>query len=384
MSYWYLRSLKDRWELNESTTNKFDLPERGHLSGLLLKLTIDTATALHNYNNPFPMQRTTMRIVGNGNVEIDDLRGRQLQAMNFWDTGEMPQDHVVTRTNNALTQFSFIPFGRYLKDEKYGLILENFGAGVEFEETNTFSTTYYSDTESKLSVLGLFRKKPEPGLFSGGYFKKRQILNKDAASETQYSVKLPTRAKLRQIHLFSEPDLSATTYLPAAVPYTLLNRIWLGVKSKEEYILNNVRTEHFAQLMHQMYGREARTRIWTYAVSGGGVTDSMIYEPTISVGMVNRSAGGQVVEDGNTMWERCKNLYGFNAAGTATSVNCFLDTKGILYHGNVPLLFIDPMADADAFLDADAMKDVYVEFTEGSSSGNIYVVLDELQETYPS
>lgn len=383
MPYWYWRPLKTALELNENSTNKFDLPERGHLSALALKLTIDTAAALHDYNDPYPMQRTTLRLVGNGNVEIIDLRGRQLQALNWWNKGEMPSDHVVTRTNNALTQFSLMNLGRFLGDPKYGLVLEKFSAGVEFEETNTFSTTYYSDTESNLSVLGLFRKDPEAGLFEGGYLRKRQIKNKDCSSESQYGVKLPTVNKLRGIHLFSEPDLSATTFLPSAVPYTVLNRIWLGVKSREEYVLDNVRTEHWAQLIHQWLGREARTRIWTYAVSGGGVTDSMIYEPTISVGMVNRAAGGQVVEDATTMWERCKKLYGFNAAGTATSVNCFLDTKGILYHGLVPLLMVDPKAGEEAWLDAEALKDVYVEFDEGSS-GNIYVVLDELQKTYPS
>lgn len=384
MPYWYWRSLKDRWELDENTTNRFNLPERGHLSGLALKLTIDTATALHDYNNPYPFQRTDIRIVGNGNVELMDLRGRQLQAINWFETKKMPQDHVLTRTNNALTQFAYIPFGRYMGDPDFGLILQNFAAGIEFEETNTFSTTYYSDTESKLSILGLFRKNPEAGMFAGGYFKKRQIINKDAASETQYGVKLPTVNKLKQIHLFDEPDLSATTYLPACVPYTLVERLFLSIKSKEEYILNNVRSEHFAQLIHQYFKLMAQTEIWTYAVSGGGVTDSMIYEPTISLAMCNRAAGGQVVENGNTMWERCKDLYGFNAAGTATSVNCFLKTTGILYHGLIPLLMIDPLAGEESYLDAYENRDIYVEITEGASTGNWYIVLDELQKTYPS
>lgn len=383
MSYWYWRTLKDLWTVDESTTNKFDLPERGHLSGLAIKLRETNETNIDTYDNPYPMQKTTIRIVGNGNVEIMDLRGRQLQAINFWESGEMPHDHLINWDANVVEQFAYIPFGRFLGDPKYGLILENFAAGVEFEETNTFDTTYYTNNSCVYRILGLFRKNPEPGLFDGGFFKKRQIKDKVCATESEFDVKLPVTNKLKQIHMFIEPALSSN--LPVTVPYTQMSRVWLGIKSKEEYILNNERVEHFARVIHDWLGRKAATRVFGFGTGGDCKIDTQIYERNMSQITVCHSAGGFAYEKAATFWERIANVFTRSTAGALSQRTFYLDADGILYHGNLPLLMIDPLeADEEKYLDAEAMKDVYVSFTEGASTGHIYIVLDELQKTYPT
>ena len=386
MAYWYWRPLKTDWVLAQATSDKFVLPEKGMLSALMIRLQSTLAAEISNYNNPYPMQRITLRVLGNGTKEIVDLRGRQLQAMNFWDTGEMPLDLLNVLIGSVIPQYAFIPFGRYIGDPRYGLDLSRFAAGVEFEETNTFQSTKYTANSDKLTVWGLFRKDPEAGLFEGGYLKKRQILNKDAKTETQYPVKLPTRNKLRQINMFTEPDLDASTYLPKTGPFTNLNNFWLGVKSREEYIYDNLSASYFARLMHQMYHRRPHTRIWCGAKGAADrVIDTMIYERTLSHVTPCGSATAYITGVLNTtMWERCEIPLVFTDAGAATSCNCYLSSNGILYHGHFPLLMQDPLSGEEDWLDAKAMADVYIEVTEAASLGNWYIVLDELQKTYPS
>jgi len=386
MGYWYWRPLKTQWDLDHAVTQRFDLPERGYLSGLLLKLHVATVTVLTNLVDPYPMQKIDLRVVGNGNKEIIDLRGRQLQAMNYWDKGVMPWDTLTTLLGQGVNQYSFIPFGRYMGDKRYGLILDRFAAGVQFEESNTFSDTNYTAGSSKLDIYGMFRKDPEADMFNGGFLKKRQVLNKNTASEKQYSVKLPTDNKLRQINLFTEPDIGTDDFLPDTGPFSNLEYIWLGIKSKEEYILNKMSASQWARFIHQHYNRKPETKMWTLSgPSPGEVLDTMIYEREDSMVQVNQGEHDyNVVLNNLTMWERCEILHGYDKDGVGHGTNCYLRNTGICYHGHVPILMQDPMSAEEEWLDAKENKDVYVEFDESASTGNIYVVLDELQKTYPT
>jgi len=383
-SYWYWRNLKKDWVIDENTTNRFDLPERGHVSALLWKLRTKNETYLGTYDDPHPVQRVTKaRILGNGNFEIVNLSGRQLHAMNFWDRGEMPKEGLCEIDTAEQEQYAYIPFGRWLGDKKYGLKLENFTAGVQFEETNNISTTYYVDAETKYTVYALMRKNPEPDLFAGGFLRKRNIITKDAASETQYAVKLPTLNKLRQLHVFSEPTY-ASGILSTTI-FTLVQYLWLSIKSKEEYMIDNIKTDLWARLIHDFLGRLAHTQKRIYTQTGGGYHDTMIYEKRNSQMQNLMTNFGVIVGDATTDLTRFQRVYSYNHDGSELiSRYALLDTWGICLHGDIPLLMLDPRSDEDEWLDTELNKDVYVEVTEGSSAGNWYVVLDELQKTYPS
>jgi hypothetical protein len=386
MGYWYWRNLKKDWVQDESATNRFDLPERGAVSGLKVIVQQKNATYLCNgYNDPYPVHRISPRILGNGNYEVVNLRGRQLEAMNFWETGEMSRRLLWTVTGQTITEELFIPFGRWLGDTKYGLWLEKFGAGVQFEDTNTWDTSYVTDTYQKYTIYALMRKDPEPNLFSGGFLRKRQIVNKDTASETQYAVKIPTENKLKQLYVFTEPDLSSSTYLPVTTPFTNINALWLSIKSKEEYIWDNVSSAVVAYTMHQMYSRKAETE----GLSGGGQSsatfnDSKIYERQGTAYGGFNTDFVDCVENANTNLERIIKTHTYDAAGSAVTHQYYWKAWGICPHGIIPLLMQDPMSDEADWLDAKANKDVYVEATEGASTGNWYIVTDELEKTYPT
>lgn len=386
MGYWYWRPLKSDWVLNENTSNRFTLPNKGHLSGLHCVLESRAYTQNYAVDNSWPSQVVDVRIVGNGNKEILDLRGRQIQAINFWETNQIPHDTLIDTTNADMRQHLIIPFGRFLGDEKYGLILDKFSAGVQFEDTNVISTAVLCDGYSKYTIYGLFRKDPEPGIFSGGYFSKRQILNEDTLTRTQHSVTLPTTNLLKQVHLFTESDMS--TYQPTTAMRSILSKIWLGIKSQEEYIIDNMDFRNFYQMMHQKYGRKAHSVITTDTlVDQDCYTDTMIYDREITN---VTSLGIFVVGDLSPVeykWDREERVTRYRLYhhdNTRSAGYLMLHSVGVGYQGNAPLLMIDPMAEEEAYLDSKELGDVTVEFTEAASTENVYIVLDELQKTYPT
>jgi len=382
--YWYWRQLKSSWVLDESSTNRFDLPEKGSLSGLMVNLSGTVARNIVNYAEVWPVQQTSVRVVANGNFEIMNLRGRQLHAMNMWDKGKLASEGCFENATWVNQQTLVFPFGRYLGDTKYGIDLGKFGAGVQVEETNTISTSNYTDATSAWSVYGLFRKNPEANLFSGGFFRKRQISNKTAASETQYPFKLPTEAKLKQIYVFTEP--TNTSNDPSTTPYTNINKLWLSIKSKEEFIIDGLSASYWARMIHDLYGRRAKTVIYAHSgTAAGHYVDTMIYERDTSQLTIMDSQEGYATEYADNNLERTCNLTCFNNAGTGSVRDVYVDSEGISLHGIIPLLLIDPENnDEPDYLDAKVNGDVYVEATEGASTGKWYIVLDELEKMYPS
>jgi len=384
MSYWYWRALKKDWTLNEGTTNKFSFPERGMLSGLAIHSIAVNNLNLDTYDRPYPIQRhTKLRVVGNGNFEIINAKGTQLQALDCWNRNSDPSGLYSQIDTHYQRNYFLLPFGRFMGDPLLGLDLSKFAAGVEFEETNDYSTTYHTDTYQKMDIYGLFRKTPEAGLFSGGFLKKRQIINKDAATETQYAVKLPTTAKLRQISLFTEGDVASG--VETGNPMYTANYVWLGIKSKEEYLLQNMRVREFAYWIHDIMGRKFTTDVTIHSGTGGlSYADTMLYRSKLISGIAHYGEAADIflmTLGGDT---RIKRVYAM-IAGTATEgAMGEVVSKGVALHGHVPLLLQEPNSEPEEWLDSKELADVYVEVTEGHSTGNWYIVLDELEDTYPS
>ena len=384
MGYWYWRNLKNGWVQDESADNSFDLPTEGYISGL--KITVEQKNAAYlcnGYDDPYPVDKINPQIWGNGNSPIVQLRGKELEAMNFWETGKLSERLLWTVTGQTLSEELILPFGRYLGDMKKGLICEKWKAGLQFKDTNTWSTSYVTDTYQKYTIDALMRKNPEANLFSEGYLSKRHISDEDSLARTQYAIKLPTKQKLKQIYVFTEPDLTnVTTYLPSITPFSNISKLWLSIKSLDEYLLNNVGTGWLAYMMHQMYGRVAETG----GISGGGTSSNMYVDTKIYERQESTFGGFNTnfnvpVEDAATNLERIMKMRCFDAAGSAQTSQFYWHAKGICPHGIIPLLLQDPMSDTPDWLDAGAVGDVHVACTEGTSGyGKWRIVLDELQK----
>jgi hypothetical protein len=387
MPYWYWRQLKNSLALTQATTNRFDFPERGAVSGLLVRQSSVNAATLRAYDSTWNIQRQKLRLVGNGNYEILNAEARHLAAAQFFETGKMPILFLPHYTGNTQSYDLLVQFGRYLGDPQYGLMLEKFASGVQFEETNTFSPTYYTAGSDALTVWALMYKDAPADMFSGGFFKKRQILNKDAATETQYAVKLPTSNPIKQIHMFFDGDLSSNIR-GSSFPSPVSN-VWLGVRSREEYILDNMSAAVLSRLMAARYGLIPVTKGWAYdnSAGSGSFFETCIYherESVISPVGSTGAAGSVLQEDMDSWQDSIARIKGRTDAGVAQSMECIIYSRGQALFGNLPLLMIDPLGPETSYLDADALKDVYVEFTESNATGNTYIVLDELEKTYPA
>lgn len=385
MSYWYWRPLKTAWELDEATTNRLDMPGQGALSGLAIQThVINVAAGLVDVDNPWPIQHhTKVRVVGNGNVEIVNTRAKYLQAMYCWDQDIDPDGYYVQSGGLYQRNFWYIPFGRYFGDMKYGLSLEKFVSGVQFEETNDISTSDYQDTYSQLEVYGLFYKNPGANMFPGGFLRKREIVDKDTAAATQYAVKLPTINRIKQIHIFSEPDLSS--HLDATAATTNVQYVWLSVKSRDEYLINNMRSIDLVNNIATVMNRKFRTGVQVHAGATAGLAyaDTMLYRrfpSTITPVAAAVADLAPVIDFGDR--RIIKTWVQAAGSGVGGSVSNVL-SQGHMLHGDIPLLIQDPMADETEWLDSNTLKDVYVEVTEGASSGDWRIVLDELEKGVP-
>jgi len=383
MGYWYWRPLKESWTLDEGTTNRFDLPDAGAISGLRIIHRGTTAKHLDTTDDIYPVQMSSLRILGNGNFEVVNARARQLHAIDFWNTGIPDPRPAIVWDGWQCGQEYFLPFGRYLGDPLYGLILDKFAAGVQLEETNTISTTNYDDATSKLDVYALMRKSPEAGLFSAGFLRKRNIATETASTRTQFGVKLPTLNKLRQIHLFSEPTI--TSGVQSTTIFVNVSKIWLSIKSKDEYLIDNFSAADFAYMIHSWLGRVPETVVFGGLAAANNYLDTMLYERTASHAMAVGAAAVKrsFTERDTTMLERAARIYGWDLDGIEQTSQHYLRSKGICLHGDIPLLMTEPEKDESAWLDADVNKNIYVEITEGASTGKWYLVLDELQKAYP-
>lgn len=382
--YWYWRNIVSSRDVEESTTDRFDLPEQGAVSGLHITLQARNAVDLDNaVDLPYPTEEfSQIRLVGNGNFELVNAQARMIEAMNFWETGNMSRKLLWTLRGIDLSEEIYIPFGRYLGDPMYGLKLENFASGVQFESTNTYDTTSWTDDYTKITVDALMRKNPEGNLFSGGFLRKRVVKDKTAATETQFGVKLPTDNKLKQIYIFSQPAYSS--HLLATTPFAEVSRLWLSIKSREEYIWNNQIFGSIAYYMHQLYDRVAHTEGLTGDQSATHYCDTKIAERQgTAVAMYNTTAGF-IVEDAATNLERIAKMLTKDTSGTGAGRQMYWNAWGIAPHGMVPILMQDPASDDSQWMDAAVNKDVYVEATEGVSTGHWYIVLDELEKQYPS
>ena len=387
MGYWYWRPIVSTKALTQSATNRYDMPEQGAVSALAVRLTSVNAATLRAYDTTWNIQRSKLRLVGNGNHEILNAEARHLAAMQYWETNAMPDLFLPHYSGNTQSYDILVQFGRWLGDPQYGLNLEKFTAGVQLEETNTFSSTYYTSGSDYLTVYALMYKDSGASMFTGGFFKKRQICNEDAVSRTQFAVKLPTENKLKQIHMFMEGDLSSNirgTSWPSPI-----NNLWLGVKSREEYILNNVPAHMLSRWMAAHFNLYPFTKGWAYDNSAGEGThfETCIFHERESTALVMGSVGaaGSTMQEDTTSWQDSIAELKFRTdAGVAQSGEAVLHNRGKAFFGQLPLLLQDPKANESEYLDARAMKDVYVEFTEANSTGNTYIVLDELEKTYPT
>lgn len=208
MAYFRIEELNYGTGLTENSSDKIDLPDHGSLSGLILQIGDEQKSANAGQDNwRIQDNITKIEVIANGHEVITSLTGRELQALYFYNTGHLPPN--VNREYASNTQWTTfaLPFGRYFKDPKYGLQLDDF-SNVELKITNTCGSTYWA-SNLQLDLHAVLMEEAGTSPYSG-YFKKAEWKTYTPAQNTMNYMDLPEENPLRAVMIMADPAITST------------------------------------------------------------------------------------------------------------------------------------------------------------------------------
>ncbi len=206
--HWQKKIERRTLSADRNDTLRFELPEKGLYSGLLIKVSCDQESANSGQENYRLIdQINKVEVMANGSKIIKSLSGIQLQALSFYDHGIAQIDTLREYASN--TQFAFIPiqFGRRLYDRDYLLDMAKYDV-VELKLTNNMSSTYWQDTLS-YTIIGYVLKDVPADYANKGYFKSHEWRKYTTVADEWKYLDIPAEHPLRRIMLRAEPDITS-------------------------------------------------------------------------------------------------------------------------------------------------------------------------------
>jgi len=210
--------ISDRDFNSTAQTEVFDLPTKGIISNLLLKIVIMSGTT--NQDIFVADAITKIEVIGNGSTVIKSYNGKQCQAIMAYDDLQMPPDKEYSPSGICYGYFD-IRFGRFPGDEKYALDCSKWDSlelkiTYDLAASGTIETTGFSTNWKKLKVFGLYAPV-EPAFSPVGYIKSEQKKTYTTSAGGAEDLDLPTDYPYRRLLLFSDthgyvPN-SAYTYI---------------------------------------------------------------------------------------------------------------------------------------------------------------------------
>jgi hypothetical protein len=206
--HWQRRYIREGETWARGGTYRLDLPDSGFLGSIVVRVdgTCQTDAAIAAEKWRIIDYISKIQVIANGSKVIKDLTGRQLQALNWYDQGVMPNAKWNEYASAVQQEYFLLNFGRYLHDDAMGLDLSRFDT-VQLVFTNNTSSTYYS-ADWTISTLGEFKR--DGGAFPLGYVRSEEYKTWSATADTWEYNDLPTEGKLRRLCLELEPDLGDT------------------------------------------------------------------------------------------------------------------------------------------------------------------------------
>jgi len=211
MGFWLYRTHIDRRAFaSDAQTETFDLPKKGILSNLLIRLEAKPGSQ----NNDIYLADiiSKLEIIGNGSTVIQSMDGRQIQASMAFDDKAFPPDEEDV-PGWAFGHFD-IRFGRFPGDELYALDAGKWDS-LELKFTydlvagGTIDTTGFGTGSGYLTALGLY--SPDGvGLAPIGYLKKAEKRTFTASVGGTHDIDLPDDYPYRRLMLFTETHGNGT------------------------------------------------------------------------------------------------------------------------------------------------------------------------------
>ena len=285
--YWRHEYVREAVAMPLGGEYKLDLPQRGQLCSLFLRITGSTISGASAAAEDWRIidEISKIEVKGDGATVIKSITGYEAQALAFFDQGVIPQGRWANYAANSVQEHMLINFGRFLYDPEFGLNLERFN-NVELVITNAATAGGATDwSDLTVSVLAVY--KEEHGAYPGYFRTEEWRAWTTLADETKYN-DLPLEGALRRVLVQAIPDVDA-----AEVEETNMSNLMDDV----EFWLDTGRTrvykggiDDLMRLDHLYNGRPILT--------GGALSFTADQGVDISLGYVYAAAWGAGSQDG--------------------------------------------------------------------------------------
>ena len=242
MKDWRYEKVINSAPLSDNGTNTFRMPGEGVMNNLSLYIYSQNDNAKQNE----PIQRltsylTNVTIIGDDDDIIVDASAEQLRAL-FWDgNGQCPQEKMHSYGNKG--QWTTIPicFGRYERDEKFGLDLSKW-TEVEVKITNTFAAATQTANTGEVTGRALWEKGGEikPDKFLSAVEIDKHVC---ARANERYPKKIAKQFPVRRLQIQATWDVDSVTGCPLSTFNNAVNNIKFTKNTREDVIWNDTLRE---------------------------------------------------------------------------------------------------------------------------------------------
>ena len=248
MKDWRYDTIVDPVALTDADTDSLDLPSEGMISKMEIIISNENVAAISNvHRRRLAEHITNILLTGDTNDILHDLNAMQSRVFAM-DT-EMKIPPEAARCYDSAEQYSTIPiyFGRYARDEDYGLDLKKW-TNVKLALTNDFEATTFTADMGMVEVKALWTFDDD---ISPSHYLAKTLVDAQSvptAGNWARPVILPVRFPIRRIGCEGYiPTLNegATVGSPKATLANSLQEIKFTKKARKDVIWQDTLAQLF-------------------------------------------------------------------------------------------------------------------------------------------
>jgi len=280
MRDWRYDTIVDPVAMTDDDTDALDLPSEGVISKMEIICNNVNAAAISDvHRRRLAEHITNVLLTGDTNDILHDLNAMQSRTLAM-DT-EMKIPPEAHRGYDGAAQITTIPiyFGRYARDEAYGLDLSKW-TNVKLALTNDFGITFFTPGTGNVTVKALWTFDPE--IKPSHYLAKTLVDEQSVPTAGNWAkpVILPVRFPIRRIGIEGYiPTENATTHVgkPEAILAESLSEIKFTKRARKDVIwqdtlaqLFRFNEDEYGHGLHEVYldHGDPANALWTDTALG--------------------------------------------------------------------------------------------------------------------
>jgi len=248
MRDWRYDTVVDQVAMTDDDTDSLDLPSEAVISKLEIIVHNDNVSGISDvHRRRLAEHITNLTITGDTNDVIHDLNAMQSRLLAMDTERKIPPE--LHRGYDSAEQFTTIPiyFGRYARDEAYGLDLAKW-TNVKLAITNDFAATHFTAGQGLVEVKALWTFDPE---IKPEYYLAKTLVDEQSPTQEDNWVRpviLPVRFPIRRIGVEGYiPTQNATTHVgdPKATLAQSITEIKFTKKARKDVVWHDTLAQLF-------------------------------------------------------------------------------------------------------------------------------------------